>query len=141
VWLENFLRKYTKILLLVSHSQDFLNNVCTNIILVRERERERGEREGEKQRWEKKRKKKHRRMATEEKRGGIREETDISFLLSVASTASVVLERRLRHVREIERERERERERARERRERKRRSRVEFSFVSSLQLCGDSSAG
>lgn len=32
VWLEEYLKKYNKILILVSHSQDFLNNVCTNII-------------------------------------------------------------------------------------------------------------
>lgn len=32
VWLENYLQSYNRILLLVSHSQDFLNNVCTNIM-------------------------------------------------------------------------------------------------------------
>ncbi|GMH36634.1 hypothetical protein BSKO_04507 [Bryopsis sp. KO-2023] len=32
VWLEQYLRKFRRILLLVSHSQDFLNGVCTNII-------------------------------------------------------------------------------------------------------------
>ena len=32
VWLETELKKYKRILLLVSHSQDFLNSVCTNII-------------------------------------------------------------------------------------------------------------
>ncbi|PVV04126.1 hypothetical protein BB560_001381 [Smittium megazygosporum] len=32
VWLEEYLRSYDKILVLVSHSQDFLNSVCTNII-------------------------------------------------------------------------------------------------------------
>jgi len=32
VWLEEYLKKYTRILVLISHSQDFLNNVCTNII-------------------------------------------------------------------------------------------------------------
>jgi ATP-binding cassette subfamily F protein 2 len=32
VWLEEFLKKYNRILLLISHSQDFLNNVCTDII-------------------------------------------------------------------------------------------------------------
>jgi len=32
VWLENYLSTYNRILLLVSHSQDFLNGVCTNII-------------------------------------------------------------------------------------------------------------
>lgn len=32
VWLEEYLKKYRRILVLVSHSQDFLNNVCTHII-------------------------------------------------------------------------------------------------------------
>lgn len=32
VWLEEELKEYTKCLVIVSHSQDFLNNVCTNII-------------------------------------------------------------------------------------------------------------
>lgn len=32
VWLENYLANYKRILVMVSHSQDFLNNVCTNII-------------------------------------------------------------------------------------------------------------
>lgn len=32
VWLENYLAKFNKILLMVSHSQDFMNGVCTNII-------------------------------------------------------------------------------------------------------------
>jgi ATP-binding cassette, subfamily F, member 2 len=32
VWLEDYLSKWNKILLLVSHSQDFLNNVCTHMI-------------------------------------------------------------------------------------------------------------
>ena len=32
VWLEDYLSKWNKILLLVSHSQDFLNNVCTHTI-------------------------------------------------------------------------------------------------------------
>ena len=32
VWLEEYLAKYDRILLIISHSQDFLNNVCTNII-------------------------------------------------------------------------------------------------------------
>ncbi|XP_063717226.1 ATP-binding cassette sub-family F member 2-like [Symsagittifera roscoffensis] len=35
VWLEEELRNYKRILLLVSHSQDFLNGVCTNMILLR----------------------------------------------------------------------------------------------------------
>jgi len=32
VWLEDYLSKYDRILVLISHSQDFLNGVCTNII-------------------------------------------------------------------------------------------------------------
>jgi ATP-binding cassette, subfamily F, member 2 len=32
VWLEDYLSKWNKILLLVSHSQDFLNNVCTHMV-------------------------------------------------------------------------------------------------------------
>lgn len=32
VWLEEYLKTYNRILLIVSHSQDFLNGVCTNII-------------------------------------------------------------------------------------------------------------
>lgn len=32
IWLEDYLSKWNKILFLVSHSQDFLNNVCTHII-------------------------------------------------------------------------------------------------------------
>jgi ATP-binding cassette subfamily F protein 2 len=32
VWLETYLAKYNKILLMVSHSQDFMNAVCTDII-------------------------------------------------------------------------------------------------------------
>ncbi|KAJ1677765.1 ABC transporter ATP-binding protein arb1, partial [Spiromyces aspiralis] len=32
VWLEEYLKDYNRILVLVSHSQDFLNGVCTNII-------------------------------------------------------------------------------------------------------------
>lgn len=32
VWLEEELREYKRILVLISHSQDFLNGVCTNII-------------------------------------------------------------------------------------------------------------
>lgn len=31
VWLENYLSKFKKTLFMVSHSQDFMNNVCTNI--------------------------------------------------------------------------------------------------------------
>ena len=36
-WLEEELKTYNRILVLVSHSQDFLNSVCTNIIHVHER--------------------------------------------------------------------------------------------------------
>lgn len=32
VWLEEELKNYSRILVLISHSQDFLNGVCTNII-------------------------------------------------------------------------------------------------------------
>lgn len=32
VWLENELKNYSRILVMISHSQDFLNGVCTNII-------------------------------------------------------------------------------------------------------------
>ena len=32
VWLENELKKFNRILVIISHSQDFLNGVCTNII-------------------------------------------------------------------------------------------------------------
>lgn len=32
VWLEQYLAKYDKILVMVSHSQDFLNGTCTNIM-------------------------------------------------------------------------------------------------------------
>ncbi|CDW56946.1 ATP binding cassette sub family F [Trichuris trichiura] len=35
VWLEEELKKYKRILVIVSHSQDFLNGVCTNIIHLR----------------------------------------------------------------------------------------------------------
>jgi ATP-binding cassette subfamily F protein 2 len=34
VWLEKYLQNYNRILVLVSHSQDFLNNVCTNIMRI-----------------------------------------------------------------------------------------------------------
>eukprot|EP01122_Echinamoeba_exundans_P011879 TRINITY_DN485_c0_g1_i1.p1 TRINITY_DN485_c0_g1~~TRINITY_DN485_c0_g1_i1.p1 ORF type:complete len:583 (-),score=174.51 TRINITY_DN485_c0_g1_i1:146-1894(-) len=32
VWLEEYLKNYTRILIMISHSQDFLNGVCTNMI-------------------------------------------------------------------------------------------------------------
>jgi ATP-binding cassette, subfamily F, member 2 len=38
VWLEEELKKYHRILVLVSHSQDFLNGVCTNIMHLNNKE-------------------------------------------------------------------------------------------------------
>ncbi|XP_014682024.1 PREDICTED: ATP-binding cassette sub-family F member 2-like [Priapulus caudatus] len=38
VWLEEELRSYKRILMLISHSQDFLNGVCTNIIHLQKKE-------------------------------------------------------------------------------------------------------
>jgi energy-coupling factor transporter ATP-binding protein EcfA2 len=38
VWLEDFLAKFNRILLMVSHSQDFLNGVCTNIIHMHQKQ-------------------------------------------------------------------------------------------------------
>lgn len=35
IWLETFLKKYKSTLLVVSHDQEFLNNVCTDIIHIR----------------------------------------------------------------------------------------------------------
>ena len=32
VWLEGYLAKYDRILVIISHSQDFMNGVCTNIL-------------------------------------------------------------------------------------------------------------
>ena len=32
VWLEDYLSKWEKILFMVSHSQDFMNTVCTHIV-------------------------------------------------------------------------------------------------------------
>lgn len=37
IWLEDYLSKWKKILLLISHSQEFMNNVCTNIIHMTEK--------------------------------------------------------------------------------------------------------
>eukprot|EP00245_Coleochaete_scutata_P006431 TRINITY_DN20872_c0_g1_i1.p1 TRINITY_DN20872_c0_g1~~TRINITY_DN20872_c0_g1_i1.p1 ORF type:complete len:621 (+),score=134.13 TRINITY_DN20872_c0_g1_i1:183-2045(+) len=37
VWLEEYLKNYKKCLVLVSHSQDFLNGVCTHIIWLTKR--------------------------------------------------------------------------------------------------------
>jgi len=36
-WLEEELKKFNRILLIISHSQDFLNGVCTNIIHMHEK--------------------------------------------------------------------------------------------------------
>jgi ATP-binding cassette, subfamily F, member 2 len=38
VWLEETLKQFKRILLLVSHSQDFMNGVCTNIIHMHQRQ-------------------------------------------------------------------------------------------------------
>jgi ATP-binding cassette, subfamily F, member 2 len=38
VWLEDTLKNFKRILLLVSHSQDFLNGVCTNIIHMHQKQ-------------------------------------------------------------------------------------------------------
>jgi ATP-binding cassette subfamily F protein 2 len=37
VWLEEELKTYKRILVMISHSQDFLNGVCTNIIHLTKR--------------------------------------------------------------------------------------------------------
>lgn len=37
VWLEQYLRTYKRILVIISHSQDFLNGVCTNIIHMQQK--------------------------------------------------------------------------------------------------------
>ena len=37
VWLEEYLKRFDRTLVLVSHSQDFLNGVCTNMIDMREK--------------------------------------------------------------------------------------------------------
>ncbi len=37
VWLEEYLKNYNRILVLVSHSQDFLNGVCTSIIHLQDK--------------------------------------------------------------------------------------------------------
>ncbi|KAL2166029.1 hypothetical protein VTG60DRAFT_3434 [Thermothelomyces hinnuleus] len=37
VWLEEYLKKWNRTLVLVSHSQDFLNGVCTNMIDMRQK--------------------------------------------------------------------------------------------------------
>jgi ATP-binding cassette subfamily F protein 2 len=38
VWLEDYLSTYKKILLVISHSQDFLNGVCTNMMVMQQRQ-------------------------------------------------------------------------------------------------------
>lgn len=38
VWLEDTLKQFKRILLLVSHSQDFMNGVCTNIIHMHQKQ-------------------------------------------------------------------------------------------------------
>ncbi|KAA8567522.1 hypothetical protein EYC84_007998 [Monilinia fructicola] len=38
VWLEEYLKKWDRTLILVSHSMDFLNGVCTNMIDMRQRQ-------------------------------------------------------------------------------------------------------
>ncbi|KKY14407.1 putative atp-binding cassette sub-family f member 2 [Phaeomoniella chlamydospora] len=38
VWLEEYLKKWDKTLVLVSHSMDFLNGVCTNMIDMRQKQ-------------------------------------------------------------------------------------------------------
>ena len=38
VWLEETLKNFKRILLMVSHSQDFMNGVCTNIIHMHQRQ-------------------------------------------------------------------------------------------------------
>ncbi len=38
VWLEETLKQFKRILLFVSHSQDFMNGVCTNIIQMQQKQ-------------------------------------------------------------------------------------------------------
>ena len=37
LWLESYLAAFPKILFIISHSQDFMNNVCTNIIHMQDK--------------------------------------------------------------------------------------------------------
>jgi ATP-binding cassette, subfamily F, member 2 len=37
VWLEEYLHRYDKILVIISHSQDFMNGVCTNILQMQKK--------------------------------------------------------------------------------------------------------
>ena len=38
VWLEDYLSTYDKILIVISHSQDFLNGVCTDMMVMQEQQ-------------------------------------------------------------------------------------------------------
>ena len=38
MWLEEYLATYNKILVVVSHSQDFLNGVCTDIMVMQQKQ-------------------------------------------------------------------------------------------------------
>lgn len=38
VWLEETLKNFKRILLMVSHSQDFMNGICTNIIHMHQKQ-------------------------------------------------------------------------------------------------------
>jgi len=38
VWLEDYLATYPKILMVISHSQDFLNGVCTNMMVMQQQQ-------------------------------------------------------------------------------------------------------
>ena len=38
MWLEETLKNFKRILLMVSHSQDFLNGVCTNIVHMHQKQ-------------------------------------------------------------------------------------------------------
>ena len=40
VWLEQYLAKFKRILFMVSHSQDFMNNVCTHIVRLHQKKLE-----------------------------------------------------------------------------------------------------
>jgi len=37
VWLEDYLTNYDRMLIIISHSQDFLNGICTNIISMKDK--------------------------------------------------------------------------------------------------------
>jgi ATPase subunit of ABC transporter with duplicated ATPase domains len=45
LWLEDYLTKYTKTLIVVSHDRKFLDNVCTDVMYAREEKKIRGESE------------------------------------------------------------------------------------------------